>query len=293
MSKKLFWIKLNKDFFDDPKILKIRSIAGGDAYTCIYLKLLLKSIDDDGIMFYEGIEPTMEAELALKIREPEINVKAAIAIFESLGLIQRGENDDVRFPQAVALAGGADDSKERVRRFRARKKEALIKASNDDVTLQCNEAVTECNVTCNDVTLLEKEIEEEKEEEIEKEEANASTCAREKTPKSEKFSFTLSRLCKFQNLSQEYQAKLKAKIDEFIKTNPHAMSYEDFENICIAKGYQYQDFNRAYLNWVKKDSNQKQGGCDVVDCEFIPETTQAPKFDDDYFAEIARSQYGR
>lgn len=89
MSKAYYWLKLKKDFFDDPKILKIRSVAGGDTYTCIYLKLLLKSLDNDGVIFFDGIEPTIEAEIALKIREQEINVKAAMAIFESLGLLQK------------------------------------------------------------------------------------------------------------------------------------------------------------------------------------------------------------
>ena len=155
MSKKLFWIKLKKDFFDDPKILKIRSVAGGDTYTCIYLKLLLKSLDDDGVIFFDGIEPTIEAEIALKIREQEINVKAAMAIFESLGLLQKG---------------GECDSAKRVREFRAKQKEAKA--------LHCNSAVTSGN---KNVT-LEKEIE--KEIELEKEEANASTHVR--TRESEK-----------------------------------------------------------------------------------------------------------
>ena len=170
MSKKLFWIKLKKDFFDDPKILKIRSVAGGDTYTCIYLKLLLKSLDDDGVIFFDGIEPTIEAEIALKIREQEINVKAAMAIFESLGLLQKGEDDDVRLPEAVSLSGGECDSAKRVREFRAKQKEAKA--------LHCNSAVTSGN---KNVT-LEKEIE--KEIELEKEEANASTHVR--TRESEK-----------------------------------------------------------------------------------------------------------
>lgn len=141
MSKKLFWIKLKKDFFDDPKILKIRSVAGGDTYTCIYLKLLLKSLDDDGVIFFDGIEPTIEAEIALKIREQEINVKAAMAIFESLGLLQKGEDDDVRLPEAVSLSGGECDSAKRVREFRAKQKEAKALQCNDEVT-SGNENVT-------------------------------------------------------------------------------------------------------------------------------------------------------
>lgn len=36
------------------------------------------------------------------------------------------------------------------------------------------------------------------------------------------------------------------------------MSYEDFENSCVAKGYAYCNFNLAYQTWAKKDFNSYQ-----------------------------------
>lgn len=157
--KKFVWMKLQKDFFTNPRIKKVRSLAGGDKYTCIYLELLLFSLDTDGIIFYENIEQNLEAELALKIDEDEINIKAALAIFESLGLIERGENDDLRLVEACSLMGSECDSAARVRAFRAKKKEAEA--------LQCNARVTQSNK--NVTTDKEKNKEIEKEEEIEKE----------------------------------------------------------------------------------------------------------------------------
>lgn len=157
--KKFVWMKLQKDFFTNPRIKKVRSLAGGDTYTCIYLELLLFSLDTDGIIFYENIEQNLEAELALKIDEDEINIKAALAIFESLGLIERGENDDLRLVEACSLMGSECDSAARVRAFRAKKKEAEA--------LQCNARVTQSNK--NVTTDKEKDKEIEKEEETEKE----------------------------------------------------------------------------------------------------------------------------
>ena len=157
--KKFVWMKLQKDFFTNPRIKKVRSLAGGDTYTCIYLELLLFSLDTDGIIFYENIEQNLEAELALKIDEDEINIKAALAIFESLGLIERGENDDLRLVEACSLMGSECDSAARVRAFRAKKKEAEA--------LQCNARVTQSNR--NVTTDKEKDKEIEKEEETEKE----------------------------------------------------------------------------------------------------------------------------
>lgn len=235
MSKAYYWLKLKKDFFDDPKILKIRSVAGGDTYTCIYLKLLLKSLDNDGVIFFDGIEPTIEAEIALKIREQEINVKAAMAIFESLGLLQKGEGEDVRLPEAASLSGKECDSAKRVREFRAKQKE--VKA------LHCNGAVTSGN---ENVTLeKELELELEKELEIETEEANASTCARacedEKKP------------------AKRFQ---KPTLDELIaykqKANLALVDCEAFYDFYESKGWvigknPMKDWQAAMRNWERTE----------------------------------------
>ncbi|MGH1601577.1 phage replisome organizer N-terminal domain-containing protein [Campylobacter majalis] len=247
MSKKLFWIKLNKDFFQDLKIKKIRSVAGGDTYTCIYLELLLLSLDDEGVIFYEGIEPSIEEELALKTGESIINIKAAFAIFESLGLLQRGEDDDVRFPKAVELSGGECESTERVRKFRAKQK-AL---KNTEKALH----VTECNVTSNEGVTDEKQKcnprdrvrdREEKEEELEKErEYNAHTCVHtheEDEPKRKRFiKPTLQEL-------EEYKANNALNTD-----------CQNFFNYYESKGWvvgkaPMKDWRAAMRNWSLNES---------------------------------------
>ena len=238
MSKAYYWLKLKKDFFDDPKILKIRSVAGGDTYTCIYLKLLLKSLDNDGVIFFDGIEPTIEAEIALKIREQEINVKAAMAIFESLGLLQKGEGEDVRLPEAASLSGKECDSAKRVREFRAKQKE--VKA------LHCNGAVTSGN---ENVTL---EKEKEKEKELETEEANASTCARacedEKKPAKRFQKPTLDKLIAYKQ-----------------KANLALVDCEAFFDFYESKGWvvgknPMKDWQAAMRNWDRTE-RERGGKC--------------------------------
>lgn len=72
------------------------------------------------------------------------------------------------------------------------------------------------------------------------------------------FSFTLKQKIKFSNLSDEYQSKLKAKVESLIKENFYSLTYKDFKNSCLANGYAYADFNLAYQNWAKKHSPQKR-----------------------------------
>ena len=45
-NKRYYWLKLKDDFFRQPKIKKLRQIAGGDTYTVIYLKLQLLSLQE-------------------------------------------------------------------------------------------------------------------------------------------------------------------------------------------------------------------------------------------------------
>ena len=40
-NKKYYWLKLDRHFFGNARIKKLRKLAGGDTYTIIYLKLLL------------------------------------------------------------------------------------------------------------------------------------------------------------------------------------------------------------------------------------------------------------
>ena len=269
MSKTYYWLKLKKDFFDDPKILKIRSVAGGDTYTCIYLKLLLKSLDNDGVIFFDGIEPTIEAEIALKIREQEINVKAAMAIFESLGLLQKGEGEDVRLPEAASLSGKECDSAKRVREFRAKQKE--VKA------LHCNGAVT----SGNENVTLEKEKELELEKELETEEANASTCVRacegEKKP------------------TKRFQ---KPTLDELIaykqKANLTLVDCEFFFDFYESKGWvigknPMKDWQATMRNWDRTE-RERGGKCKNTPTNtsvVLREAPMAGEMDDAYFERVA------
>ena len=77
-EKRFYWLKLKENYLNEPKIKKLRKIAGGDTYTIIYLKMQLLSIKNEGIIQFEGIEPTFEEELALKLDEDLDNVKITL-----------------------------------------------------------------------------------------------------------------------------------------------------------------------------------------------------------------------
>ena len=160
-EKRYYWLKLKENYFDSPKIKKLRKIAGGDTYTIIYLKLQLLSIKNNGIIEYEKIEPTFQEELALKLDEDVENISVTLSYLQSQGLVDVNENNDFFLIEASNNIGSESESAERVRLFRERK---------NQIALQCNDSVTEVkqisisNSNSNNKDKKDSEIEQEFEE---------------------------------------------------------------------------------------------------------------------------------
>ena len=159
MAKKFFWLKLKEDFFRDKRIKKLRKIAGGDTYTIIYLKLQLLSLKHNGTLIYEGVEETLEEELALEIDEDEDNVKIALAFLFNNGLIEETDPNHFVMTETIKCIGSESASAERVRKHRELKK-------NKQQALQCNTPVTTSNIEIEleQEPKIELEVEQEQEE---------------------------------------------------------------------------------------------------------------------------------
>lgn len=175
-----------KDFFSQPKIKKLRKIAGGDTYTIIYLKLQLISIDNNATIEFQGIEPTFEEEMALTIDEDVDNVSVTLNYLMSQGLIVKESETTYVLTETMNLIGSENKSTERVRKLRERKKDS------ESVTNQqlCNTDVTPCNVcvtTCNTEIEIEKEIELDKELELEIEKESDKCADAQSKPKRKVF----------------------------------------------------------------------------------------------------------
>ena len=137
-DKRYYWLKLKEDYFNSPKIKKLRKIAGGDTYTIIYLKMQLLSIKNNGIIEFEKIEPTFQEELALKLDEDVENVGITLSYLQTQGLIEVNNNNEFLLLEANDNIGSESESAKRVRLFRERE---------DQKALQCNGSVTEVKQT--------------------------------------------------------------------------------------------------------------------------------------------------
>lgn len=148
--KRYFWLKLHKDFFQRKEIKRLRKIAGGDTYTIIYLKMLLRSIMSEGKLYFDGLEDDFAAEVALDLDESEENVQITITYLLNSGLLEMRSDDEYYLPDTKNSTGCETAVAARVRRHREKQK-----------ALQCNTDVTQVKHLCNG------EIEKEKEKDIE------------------------------------------------------------------------------------------------------------------------------
>ena len=150
--KRYFWLKLHKDFFQRKEIKRLRKIAGGDTYTIIYLKMLLRSIMSEGKLYFDGLEENFSSELALDLDESEENVQITVTYLLNSGLLEMRSEDEYYLPDTKDSTGCETAGAARVRKHRERQK-----------ALQCNTDVTQVKQFCNVEIEIEKELYKEKE----------------------------------------------------------------------------------------------------------------------------------
>lgn len=141
-EKRYFWLRLHNDFFEQPRIKKLRKLAGGDKLIVIYLKLMLRSLEDGGKVYFDGIEKNIYEELALILDEETDDIKLLFGFLISVNLLEC-DNETYEFIEAQSMIASETSSARRVRKHRA-KKELLALQSNTLVT-ESNESETESN----------------------------------------------------------------------------------------------------------------------------------------------------
>lgn len=242
MSKRYYWLKLQKDFFTQPKIKKLRKIAGGDTYTIIYLKMQLLSLSNGGKLFFDGIEESFSEEIALTIDEDPDNVKVTVQYLLSQGLIEPCSETEFLMTETQSLICSESESAERVR------------ASRKNKALQCNTNVTECN---NNVQKCNTEIE------IELENRDR---VRDKTDSKISYQLiadTFNDICK----SFDRVERISDSRKEDIATAYKKFGFEQIrtaftkaENSKFLKGEESKgDYKfKANFNWIIKEENLKK-----------------------------------
>lgn len=132
-NKRYYWLQLKENFFNSKEMKLMRKLPGGEEITIIYLKIMLTSLENEGVIFYEGLAEDLAEELALEIGEDVESIRMALMFMEKKRLITTNDNYSYKLEQVPELVGSETASARRVRKHRENKK-----------VLQGNTGVTKC-----------------------------------------------------------------------------------------------------------------------------------------------------
>jgi len=139
---KRYYLKLESDFFQRLKVKKLRKAEKGDVYTCIYLKLMLLSTKDFGLITFKNIESTLYEELALIIDEEINDVKNTMDFLEKEGILLQTDDSEYLFENLCDEVVTETESARRMRRHREKIKEKSIKIT---MLSQCDNGNEHCD----------------------------------------------------------------------------------------------------------------------------------------------------
>ena len=239
MSKKYYWLKLKEDFFRQKEIKKLRKIAGGDTYTIIYLKMQLLSLQNEGVLKYEGVEENIAEQIALEIDEDVDNVQITLSFLMANKLIEEISKTDFFLVKANDCIGKEVDSAARVRAYRERKKQEEKRIEEEkNKLLQCNGDVTKSNT--------------EKEIDIEKETINSISSTEVQQIINTWNSLGLQNIKFIKNNTNRYKM-LNARIKEYgIDTFLQAIN--NIRNSSFLKGQNNRNWTITF-DWLIKPNN--------------------------------------
>ena len=236
MAKRYYWLKLKDDFFTDKRIKKLRRIAGGDTYTIIYLKMMMKCMNNDGILEYDGIEDSFADELALDLDEDADNVQITVNFLMQAGLLEEMGENHFLMTEVPELIGSETANAQRVRDFRNKQK-----------ALQCNADVTEVKQFCN----VEKETEKEKEKDIEKREEKRESINYQQI--ADMYNDTCVSFPRLTTLSDTRKKAIRARLNTYT-IDDFALMFAKAEASSFLKGGNDRNWS-ATFDWMIKDSN--------------------------------------
>lgn len=227
-SKKYYWLKLKRDFFKRHDIRIIEEMSNGKDYILFYLKLLLESIDHEGMLRFSDAIPYNEQMLSVVTNTNVDIVRSAMKIFIELNMMDIFDDQTIYMAEVDKLIGSETKSAERVRKHRENQR-----------LLQCNASVTNCN------TEIEKETEKEKEKELERDISSPTPSPK---PTRHKYGMYKNVL-----LSDEDYQKLQAEF-------PHDYSerIERLSEYIASTGKSYKSHLATIRAWARKDKPTKE-----------------------------------
>ena len=135
MSKRYYWLKLQKSFFDNLFVKILDRAPNGDTLIIAYLKLLLLVLESNGHYYYTHFADSINEEIGITLNIDTDIINTVLKLLDKGNMIEHVSDDEIIILPVLDFVGSECDSAPRVRELRAKKSEVL----------QCNTDVTICN----------------------------------------------------------------------------------------------------------------------------------------------------
>lgn len=236
-NKKFFWLKLKEDFFESDEIKILESLPNGMAYSNFYLKLLCKSIKNNGVLRLRNVIP-YTVEMLSSMTNTNIDIaRGAIEKLIALNMVEVLDDGALYMLDIENMIGSETDSAQRMREARAK---TINLEEKDKKSLTLCKNVRKSDTEIDKELELEKEIEIDKEKKIKKEKSTVKAKA-----------FTIPTI---------------SEIKEYCKERKNNVDAEKFFDYYESKGWlvgktKMKNWQAAIRNWEKNsfdNSNKKQ-----------------------------------
>ena len=104
-NKKYYWLKLKKDFFKRNDIQIIEAMPNGKDYILFYLKMLVESVDHEGVLKFNDTIPYNETMLATITNTNIDIVRCAMKVFTELKMIDLLEDKTIYMTEVEKMLG--------------------------------------------------------------------------------------------------------------------------------------------------------------------------------------------
>ena len=102
-NKRLYWLKLKEDFFDEKYIKIMRNLPEGNSLVVVYLKIQLQCLKTNGYLYFDHLCNTFEEELAVALNENPAIVKLTLTTLEKFNLVEFVDTDTMYLITKVIL----------------------------------------------------------------------------------------------------------------------------------------------------------------------------------------------
>lgn len=231
MAKKYYWLKLKEDFFENDDIKLIESIPNGKDYIIFYLKLLCKSLKNDGVLRYKNIIP-YTPEMLSSITGTNIDiVNGALDKFKALNMIEFLD-DGALFMVEIQNMLGSETSWAKVKREQRKKLDNV-----QTLSAQFPENIEICPTEID----IEKEKEKEKRDRVDYQQI------------ADMYNETCVSFPKCTALSESRKKAIKARLKTY-SVDDFRKLFEKAQKSSFLKGKNNSNWS-ANFDWLIKDGN--------------------------------------